>query len=651
MFRSLNRAILFVILCVAARHATAQGWDNSGNNLLNGTYYFREVFYVVGDNAGDLQDALALYGTVAFDGKGSYTMNATVADLAAQSVRSGTLTGTYTIAASGYGSLSNPLSSGDFIYGLVAQNGVFVGSSTESQFNDLMIAAPTSSQTNLATFKGSYWVADMDQLSGAPAGALSAMFQLNPDGAGNLGNVAVTGYVGQGGTTQYTQSLTRITYQFSNGAYNLSIPNVSSGMISGQKFLYISPDGNFVFGGSPTAADFFVGVRTGSGTPNLGGLYYQAGIDEPVDSNLVGYLDSYYGALNGGSGTLIGHQRVDDGLSGTSYDYTYSSSYTVKSDGTYSDAKARYAVGAGGAVRIASGIGPNLGISVALAAPTLTGSGVFLNPQGVVNAGNWAPFTAGIVPGAFIALVGTGLAPDGLPISNTIPFPNNVGGVQVMINGTPAPIYYAAPTIIEAIVPYGITGAIAQIQVINNNVNSNTVTSFIGTTAPGVFTANQNGLGYARAQHTDYSLVTPSSPAKPGETLFVYLTGLGTVTPSVSDGYAAPQDSLTKTTQTITAQIGGQTAAVSFSGLTPSSVSLGQVNVVVPTTATAGDNVIAISGPDSFSSEALIPISTTSAASASVVSEARTNQLHPVPDRVLVKRREPKQQTTKIRLP
>ena len=80
MFRRLNCAILFVLLCVSARHAAAQGWDASGNNLLNGTSYFREVFYIVGDNAGDLQELLALYGTVSFDCKGGYTMTATLAD-------------------------------------------------------------------------------------------------------------------------------------------------------------------------------------------------------------------------------------------------------------------------------------------------------------------------------------------------------------------------------------------------------------------------------------------------------------------------------------------------------------------------------------------------------------------------------------------
>ena len=410
----------------------------------------------------------------------------------------------------------------------------------------------------------------------------------------------MTGYFGGGGSAPYTQSISRVAYVLSNSAFSLSIPTVSSNssavLLSGQKFLYISPDGNFVFGGSPQGFDFFVGVRTGTGTPNFGGLYYQAGIDEPVDSNGIGYLDTFYGSVNGNGGSFVGHQRLADALSASSYDFTYGGTYSVKSDGTYSDSTARYVVGAGGTVRIGSGIGPYLGVSVAVAAPSLTGSGVFLNPEGVVNAGSWAPFTAGIAPGEFIALVGTGLAPDGLPVASA-PFPTTLGPVQVMINGVAAPIYYATPNLIEAIVPYETTGSIAQIQVINNGATSNTVTTFISLTAPGVFTQNQNGLGYGSVLHADYSLVTPSNPAQLGETLQVYLTGLGAVSPAVADGAAAPSGSLSSTTNTITASIGGQAATVSYAGLAPGYVSLYQVNVQVPSAATSGDNLLAISGP------------------------------------------------------
>jgi uncharacterized protein (TIGR03437 family) len=62
------------------------------------------------------------------------------------------------------------------------------------------------------------------------------------------------------------------------------------------------------------------------------------------------------------------------------------------------------------------------------------------------------------------------------------------------------------------------------------------------------------------------------------------------------------------TTNTITAAVGGQAATVTYSGLAPGFVGLYQVNVTIPTGLTAGDNFLDIAGPDSYTSEAVIPI-------------------------------------------
>jgi uncharacterized protein (TIGR03437 family) len=640
-------SMALLLLAAAGGPAAAQSWDTSGNGQLNGTYYFREVLYVgSGDAYGDLSRAIAVYGNITFSGTGTYTLSCQVADTnyintvglvtcsAWLQAVGGTTSGTYSIAASGYGFLSNPLSPGDFVYGLVSQQKIFVGSSTESGFNDLFVAAPLSSPmaTN-ATFNGSYSIADMDMTSsGSAAYALSYIFQVNPNGAGSLGNISATGYVGYNGSTVIPQSISNVAYNFSNGAANLAFPS-STGLISGQKFLYISPDGNFVFGGSPTGWDFFVGVRTGSGAPNFGGLnvpYYQAGVDELMDYSTgypVGYLDTYYGAVNGGGGSLVGHQRLAEMSNSTAIDYTYSDTYTANAS-TYSTAEMRYAVGAGGAVRIGSGIGPYLGLNVALAAPALSGTGVFLNPEGVVNAASFAPFTAALVPGEFISLYGTGMAPSGVPAASTIPFPTKLGGVQVMIGGIAAPLDYVSPGLISAIVPYGIGSGIVGIQVINNGTSSNTVTAYTGSTAPGVFTLNQDGLGYGAVQHNaDYSLVTPSNPAQPGEYLIVYLSGLGAVSPAVSDGAAGPLSPLSWTTNTITAYIGGQAVTPTYFGLAPGFVGLYQLDVQVPTGLTAGDNFLEIVGPDSDTAEAQIPVGSGSAAASVAAPSAAARRL------------------------
>ena len=133
--------LLLLLSTVAAWPAAAQSWDTSGNAMLKGTYYFREIAYVVGDDSGDLSDAAALYNTVTFDGNGKYTMSAILVDASQQTITpEPNISGTYSIAASGYGFISSPLVNGASIFGLVSQQGIFIGSSTESGVNGICLS-------------------------------------------------------------------------------------------------------------------------------------------------------------------------------------------------------------------------------------------------------------------------------------------------------------------------------------------------------------------------------------------------------------------------------------------------------------------------------------------------------------------------------
>jgi uncharacterized protein (TIGR03437 family) len=608
--------LLLVLSAAAGFQAGAQttGWDTSGNSMLNGTYYFRQVIYQLSGSAnGSLSDALSLYGSITFSGTGTYTLNASLVDLASGQFQQGTLSGTYSIAASGQGFLSSPLVTGDYIYGLVNQHGIFVGSTTETAggYNDLFIAAPLANPAPTAsTFKGSYSMAYMDLSSGNPLTTIGLQATLNPDGIKSVGTVPVSAYIGQNGSGKIVQSLSNVSYIFSNGAAVVTFPNSNSALLTGQYYLYFSPDGNFVFGGSPVSADMFVGVRTGTGTPSLSGLYYEAGIDEDESQLASGYAnpDSFYGSFSANAGVLVGHQRINSLSSALTYNYTYSDSYTLGTNGAYSNPAMNYIVGPG--IRIGSGIGPYLGLAVGLAAPSLSSSlsttGVFLNPTGVVNAGSSAPFTAGIAPGELLTLYGANLAP-GVQVDSDIPFPTTLNNVQVKINNILAPLYYVTPTQLSAIVPYGVGTGVAQVQVFNNNVASNTVTMQIATTAPGVLTQSQNGLGYGDVVHQDGSLVTAKNPAQVGETVELFLTGLGAVNPTIADGAAGPVPPSSAAAK-IQAYIGGVAATVGYSGLAPQLAGLYQINLTIPTGVTAGDNNLDIAGPDSYTSVSLIAI-------------------------------------------
>jgi len=621
--------LVLLLLTVCVWRSTAQpAFDSSGDAKLNGAYYFRQVFYF-----SQTGDAINMQGTITFDGNGGYTVtNASLLDTASNSATPQTFsneTGSYVVGANGEGFIAavNPNFPNDQIVGLVSQGGVFIGSSTETSnlYNDLFIAAPVGSTATNATLNGAYTVAYFD-----PTFPGDALFTMTANGSGNIGNINVTGYVtttaDPTASTASTETLSGVTYAFSNGAAQINFGGtVGSTLIAGTDLLYISPDGNFIFGGSYNGFDMFVGVRAAATSPsNLDGLYYQAGLDL-IEQSSGSLLDSYYGSLQSFSQNVIGHQRVSSLQEyGGSSDFTYYDFLTpgANSDGsTLSDFTfgQDYAISSDGTIRIGYGIGPGLGINVAFEAPAFNGSGVYLSPVGVVNAASSAPFTAFVSPGEFLTLYGSGLAPT--TNSASVPFPSKLSGVQVLINEVPAPIYYVSPTQISVIVPYITSQAVAQIQVINNGVNSNIVTAFTGETSVGAFTNNpEGGIGIAAAERPDFSIVSENNPAQPGETIAVYVAGMGAVSPAVGDGTAAPSATLSNTTSTpqvyLTDPSGNfAQATVAFSGLAPGFAGLYQINFAIPTGLTSGDASLEIdSGVDSDSLEAILPLSGTAAA-------------------------------------
>ena len=80
VFMRISRLLLLATVA-AAGWAQTPVWDTAGNKMLNGTYYFRDVTYVLSNTGdGSLYDALAVYGTATFDGAGKYTMAVSLLD-------------------------------------------------------------------------------------------------------------------------------------------------------------------------------------------------------------------------------------------------------------------------------------------------------------------------------------------------------------------------------------------------------------------------------------------------------------------------------------------------------------------------------------------------------------------------------------------
>jgi len=141
---------------------------------------------------------------------------------------------------------------------------------------------------------------------------------------------------------------------------------------------------------------------------------------------------------------------------------------------------------------------------------------------------------------------------------------------------------------------------------VSNGLSSTPVTVPVLTAAPGLF---QQASGRAVVQNAaDFSLNSPSAPAKVGSTVIAYLTGAGPVSPAVPDGAATPNSPLSRVTSSASATIGTANAAVSFAGLTPGFIGLVQANIVVPAGLTTGDYPLAVTVNGQTSNGAAISV-------------------------------------------
>jgi uncharacterized protein (TIGR03437 family) len=535
------------------------------NKSLSGKYFYHEVLLVT-DAA---QPAVSGDGSLTFDGNGGFAG------------------GTYSVDSSGAVTMTDPLRSGATINARLG-SGALIGSNTESGNNvfSIFVAVPApTSAISASMLNGTYWIASLEFVNGSLALKRQTFFPVTANGSGSFtGSVNVLGEAANLQDKQITQTVSGATYTVNgDGSGSITLPfpgsDPSGLLLGGTRSIYVAQDGSFFFGGASGTGlpGLLIGIRAGTSLSPPRNFW---AADLRVEGqNYSSFAGSSF-AVDSTHMTWTRRLRTNNGP----MDVTDVTPYTVSANGSGTLLDNLIAVSSNGQLFLGSGLAASDTIRYELffgvQAPSASGTGMFLNPQGVFNVFSFAPAGNPIAPGEFINIYGTGLPPKN---ASAPPFPTNLGGVQLLINNTPAPIFQITATNVYGVVPYSITGPTATIVLANGGTQSNTVIVPVASTAPGVASLAQNGLGAGAITHANGTVVSTSSPAARGETVVIYLTGLGAVTPPVTDG--APPTKLTSS-NSVQAVYFGATAvdasALLFQGLSPQYPGLYQINVTIP---------------------------------------------------------------------
>ena len=149
-----------------------------------------------------------------------------------------------------------------------------------------------------------------------------------------------------------------------------------------------------------------------------------------------------------------------------------------------------------------------------------------------------------VAPGQLVAIFGTNIGPTAAAFGNPDAngkLPTSLGGVTVLFDAFPAPLVYAGPNQINAVVPYGVAGQTSSLVRINSAAAPAGAppvisTISVGGSAPAMFTYDGSGQGQLAALNQDGTVNSPGNPAPPGSVVVLYGTGAGLMNKALPDG-------------------------------------------------------------------------------------------------------------------
>ncbi len=225
----------------------------------------------------------------------------------------------------------------------------------------------------------------------------------------------------------------------------------------------------------------------------------------------------------------------------------------------------------------------------------------------MVTASGYGAYAGTCAPGSWLEIYGSNLAGTSRAWAGSdftgANAPTTLDGVTVTVNGTPAYVSYVSPGQVNVQLPDALSTGTAAVVLSYQGAASTAASLTVNAQQPGLLAPssfNVGGKQYMAAAHTNGSLIVPPgitglpvSETLPGEAIVLYGIGFGALKQGIVGGVVAgSQNALAGT---VTVKIGNANATVLYAGISPGSVGLYQINVVVPQSLSLGDAAVQVS--------------------------------------------------------
>lgn len=226
--------------------------------------------------------------------------------------------------------------------------------------------------------------------------------------------------------------------------------------------------------------------------------------------------------------------------------------------------------------------------------------------MGAANAANFFARYAPAMLTSLSSIGGSQFGPTAAKSSNAGPWPTTLGDVQVLVNGTAAPLMSVSGTQITFQIPSKTALGTAEVDVLRVSTDEVLATGFypVEATSPALFTTGAGGQGQVVATNDDGTTNSQSHPIKAGHNISLFGTGQGVIPGAPADGTSATGPVPTPTKPLV--YLGGtnyvSASNIQYSGLAKGMVGVWEITATVPSNDPPGQVPVFIGLDGNFSS-------------------------------------------------